>query len=547
MADFSALLSHITALDARHVEPDLVPACPGFPLPKMYAGQGRAITELRQYQSAVLKSPTGSGKTATFLTLTPGIPTMIIEPRKFLQKQVASYRGDAIIFGRSEYPCHYAANAGSAPCLRKIRCDRTDHAKECEYATKECAKKPCQIFRRRVYKDGEDYTYDDRPDTGYSFVFQRYPCASCKYLDAVATAKGVIKHGGTIICNFANFYQFLNDAELIIVDEADLFFKEISSSKLIRSCKDPNMDISRMLTNEITSVNQQMQTCTQMQYYGFRNDLYRLNFLLDVADLCFTYKKKEKVYVEINPANVNLLKEHLFAGKRVIIVSATPGEFALPAVDYSIHQRCGIFFVPQGKLTARELKRQPWLLDNAGTFIDQMSSIFDGIYGSKKFVVHCANVGYHATHIRDQLDELASRNLKKGELPKSVCTLHEKGNLMGTMEKFLESDTRYLLIASGEYGADLSWCNCQFIVKFPYASLDDRMRALERKVGKDAFDKFYTVDAISRFVQCCGRVGRGWDSFGATFVLDSKALEVYNRYSNAFPAWFKSRLIPEVF
>ena len=118
---------------------------------------------------------------------------------------------------------------------------------------------------------------------------------------------------------------------------------------------------------------------------------------------------------------------------------------------------------------------------------------------------------------------------------------------MGTMEKFLESDTRYLLIASGEYGADLSWCNCQFIVKFPYASLDDRMRALERKVGKDAFDKFYTVDAISRFVQCCGRVGRGWDSFGATFVLDSKALEVYNRYSNAFPAWFKSRLIPEVF
>jgi len=547
MVDFSVLLSHIMALDAKHIAPDLIPPCPGFPLPKMYTGQGRAITELQQHKSALLKSHTGAGKTATFLTLTPGIPTLVIEPRKFLQKQVASYRNDTVIFGRSEYPCHYAANAGSAPCLRKIRCDRTDHAKECEYAGKDCTKKACQIFRRRVYKDGEDYSYDERPDAGYTFVFQRYPCASCKYLEAVAMAKGIIKHGGTIICNFANFYQFLNDAEMVVVDEADLFFKEISSPKVMRSCRDPDMEIRKMLAGEISNVNQQMQTCTQAQYYGFRNDLYRLSFLQNVSELCFTYKKKDRVYVEINPSNVNLLKEHLFADKRVIIVSATPGEFPLPSVDYSIHQRCGIFFVPQGKLTARELKRQPFLLENAGKFIDQMSSIFDGIYGSKKFVVHCGNIGYHATHIREQLDDLAARNLKKGELPRSVCTLHEKGNLMGTMEKFLEGDSRYLLIASGEYGADMSWCNCQFVLKFPYASLDDRMRALERKIGKDAFDKFYTMDAINRFVQCCGRVGRGWDSFGTTFVLDSKALEIYNRYTSAFPQWFKDRVIPEVF
>ena len=35
-------------------------------------------------------------------------------------------------------------------------------------------------------------------------------------------------------------------------------------------------------------------------------------------------------------------------------------------------------------------------------------------------------------------------------------TLHEKGNLMGTLEKFVGSDKKYLLVASAErYGCEL--------------------------------------------------------------------------------------------
>jgi hypothetical protein len=515
MTNFEDLMPYIYAQNAKHKAPDYIEAVDGFPLKQMYRGQGQAITELKNHSSALICSHTGAGKTATFLTLTPGIPTLIIEPRKFLQKQVAAYRDDTILYGRSEYPCHYAHTAANAPCIRKIRCSRTNYRAECPTKYKGCEKADCHLF-----------THDKQ--------WLRYPCSQCAYIHAVQLAKGVIGHGGTVICNFGNFWQFLKDATIVIVDEADLFFREISSPKLMKSCKDPNMDIKAMINNEMAAIDKEMQTCTNSQYYYFRNALYQLDFLHSVADLCFTYKKKEKVYVEVNPANTNLLKDQIFAGKRVYIVTATPGEFNMPSVSYSIHQRCGIYYVPQGKLTARSLQQQPFLLDNAAKFIKDMSSIFTGVYDSKQFVVHCGNIGYHATKINEMLGT-------------DLCILHEKGNLMGTIDSFVESDKRYLLVASAEYGADFTWCDCQFIVKFPYASYDDRLKALERKMGKDKFQHFYTMDAVNRLIQQSGRVGRGWDSFGCTFILDSKFGEIYHRYKQYFPEWFKERLCTEVF
>jgi len=527
MTDFSEILPYILQQDANHIPPDYVDPVPGFPLPRMYRGQGRAIEELRNHKSALICSHTGAGKTATFITLTPKIPTLIIEPRKFLQKQVASYRDDVVLFGRSEYPCHYAASAANAPCNRKIRCSRTEFSNVCESKYQGCTKKDCQIF-------------------SHNKQFIRYPCSQCAYIQAVQLAKGIIGHGGTVICNFGNFWQFLKDAQLVIVDEADLFFREISSPKIMKTCKDPNMDISRMLAQEIQHVNQEMQTCTITQYYSLRNTMYNLEFLQSVANLCFTYKKKDKVYVEVNPANTNLLKDHIFKGKDVFIVTATPGEFEMPSVSYSIHQRCGIYYVPQGKLTARSLQQQPFLLNNAAKFIYDTSGIFKGLYGSKQFVVHCGNIGYHATNIKTMLNDLENKG-KRVVDQVDYTVLHEKGNLMGTIEKFTSGEEKYLLVASAEYGADFTWCNCQFILKFPYASYDDRLKALERKLGKEKFRQFYTMDAVNRLIQQSGRVGRGWDSFGCTFILDSKFGEIYHQYKDYFPEWFKERLCKEVF
>jgi Rad3-related DNA helicase len=162
-----------------------------------------------------------------------------------------------------------------------------------------------------------------------------------------------------------------------------------------------------------------------------------------------------------------------------------------------------------------------------------MSRIFSAMYGSKKFIVHCGNIGQHATRALQLLGA-------------NECTIHEKGQLMQTIEKFTESDKRYLLVASAEYGLDAPWCDCQFILKVPFASKDDHMKALEVKMGKTAFRKWYTMDALTRLVQQAGRIGRGYDSFGATFILDGKFREVYRQYQGAFPGWFKERLLGDI-
>ena len=73
--------------------------------------------------------------------------------------------------------------------------------------------------------------------------------------------------------------------------------------------------------------------------------------------------------------------------------------------------------------------------------------------------------------------------------------------------------------------------------------MDERLRALERSIGKPAFNDWYSTDALNRLIQQCGRVGRGANSFGCTFILDSKFLTLYRKYKEKLPKWFIERLV----
>ena len=352
-----------------------------------------------------------------------------------------------------------------------------------------------------------------------------------------------LKAGGTVVCNFGNFWNLLQHCTNVVIDEADLFYKEISSPKRLYSATEEK-DIKVMLQEELKAIATKLKSASTKQYYIYQNAILNIGFMLDNADICFTYKKRiinkrkkvdtEVFYVEINPANVNVLKDRLFAGKRIITVTATPTGFPEETITYTIPQRCAIYYTPVGKLTSKQLKQEPWLIERAGETIETISSIFEGLYGSKKFVVHCGNLGTHASGLYGYLE-------KDPMHPR--CELHSAGDLMGTIDRFTASDKRYLLVASAEYGADFTWCDCQFILKVPYATLDDRMKALERKIGKSAFNRWYTQDTINRMVQQSGRVGRGYDSFGCTFILDSKFSEVYLQNKGNFPAWFRERMV----
>jgi len=501
------------------------------------------IKEMQGFLQAAITSPTGTGKTAVFLGLTRGESTIIIEPRKFLQKQIASYSNDFVLFGRSEYSCKYAKNAAVAPCNRKSDCDMVKLPEPCK-VQQNCGKAPCKTFQ---VKD----------------EVVKFPCAGCEYFKAQIEAKRVLRAKGTVITNFGNFWSLLSEAKVVVVDEADQFFREVARpTKLLYSKRGDDKDsIEVLLKREVKGLTEAIKVTPGSAAYSLQNLLYNAEFLLAHHDLCFKYQRKDKIYVEINPVNTKVLKDKIFKGKRLLVVSATLGDFGIPNHSYQVWQRRGTYYCPVGKLTSANLKANPWIMGVAAERIETISAVAEGMFDTRKFPVHCGNLGTHAYAINNELgpdrnhlycnicgekvDDISPEEQqvkcpkcgRKWIAKEDVCTMHKAGNLMKTIEDFTTNGKRYLLIAGADFGGDFGWAKVQFILKFPYASLDERMRVLERTMGKEKFNEYYLGEAISRHVQQQGRVCRGAGDFGITINLDSKCYEVFTNYKSRYPRW----------
>lgn len=513
---YTPLYEAIAKLEQNHKEPVLIPRGKlEFPFDTMYSGQFDILSKLQNQDSVCLTSHTGFGKSPCFLSLTRNTPSLVIEPRKFLQQQISGYYHDFVLYGRSGYKCQYASSAASAPCLLKEPCGQTHYRETCPDAKQTCmATAECKIFPVKQ-------------------TYQKFPCKDCEYLEAVKEAVRVIKSGGTVISNFGNFWNLLKHAETVVVDEADLFFREISAPIILRYStprKNEADSIQTLLDREVKGLQTAAKDPDASFRYKATNLLYNAQFLQANSELCFSYSRKDRIYIEIDPRNTNILSQKLFKDKRLIIVSATPGQFELPSYSASIHQRCGLYFVPAGNLTSKSLKQNPYLMNKAGNIIKELSDYFEMVYDNKRVIIHTGNLGLHASSIFNILGE-------------ENCTLHTAGKLAETIEKYLATDKRYLLVASSEYGLDAHWSKLQFSLKHPYPNLDERMNTLRRVMGPE-FASFYDAQARTRIIQLSGRNCRSFGDFGVTVFLDSKTYDDYSRNPNVYPDWMRTRVDP---
>lgn len=515
---YTPLYAAIESLEANSKDPDFIPSDFNFPFEKMYPSQKDILSKVQGDESFCLTSHTGWGKSAVFLALTRGTPSIVIEPRKFLQAQIASYFKDTTLYGRSGYPCKFAFSAATAPCLLKEPCDQTTFRTTCPDASKTCMERPCSVFQAN----------SNNP------TYHKFPCKECAYLDAVKFAIEEVRRGGTVICNFGNFRTLLKHARTVVVDEADLFFREVSAPIRLKFSipkKYPDDDIKTLLNREVSGLQKDAldKGSDAKSRYSAQNALFAAQFLLAHHDLCFKYQRKDWYYIEVDPRNTNILCEKIFKDKRVIIVSATPGAFSIPSYSGSIHQRCGIYFAPVGNLTSHSLKQNPYLMSTAAKAIAEISTYMEMCYDADRVVVHCGNLGTHAASLFKILGD-------------SDCVLHQSGRLAETIEAYLKSGKKYLLVAAAEYGGDFGWCRLQFVLKFPYPNLDERMRTLERTMGKEDFRRYYEGEARTRVIQMAGRNVRGFNDFGVTVMLDSKCNEDYARNKGNYPSWFQERV-----
>jgi len=519
---YTNLYAAIAKLEGNHKEPELVAKGDmEFPFATLYPGQKQILEQVGS-SSACITSHTGFGKTGVFLSLTRGTPSIIIESRKHLQHQCSvGYYNDFVLYGRSGYSCKYAPayaqNAAYAPCLLKEDCGATTYHSTCPKANKTCLNNECKIF-----------------PVGKTWM--KYPCPECEYLEAQKEAQRVLKNNGVVIANFGNFWQLLKSAKMVVVDEADVFFRSISAPMKLRYSTpkhNANDTIKQLLQTEVSGLQKVSKDNDASLRYKVTNLLFNAQFMLSNSELCFMYQRKDSFYIEIDPRNTNILSEKLFKGKRVIIVSATPGAFDLPSYSAQIHQRCGIFFAPVGNMTSRSLQGNPYLMNSAAKAITEISDHFEMMYDNEHVIVHAGNLGTHATGIHKCLGP-------------DNCVLHTAGKLAETISDYLLSDKRYLIVAAASHGGDWDWCKLQFVLKFPYPALDERMRTLERSMGPD-FKDFYDSDARTQTIQVSGRNCRGWDSMGVTIMLDSKVHDDYVKNKRKYPAWFVDRVDPKIY
>ena len=152
----------------------------------------------------------------------------------------------------------------------------------------------------------------------------------------------------------------------------------------------------------------------------------------------------------------------------------------------------------------------------------------------EEFIYHCLEneegKGFiHATY------GVAAR--LKARLSHPRLMFHTRNNKADQFSKWTRSEDGVFIGAGMTEGINLkgklaSW---QIITKCPFPSLGDP--AIRAKKSLD--ETWYVWVTIRDVLQAYGRVCRGPEDMGRTFIIDSAFTMLYNKHRNLFPTWFK--------
>lgn len=489
-----------------------------YPFSTAWKGHNKFITHiLNSKDICYLTSPTGTGKTAIYLTAAAesGLKTLVIVPRNGLQEQVALYSskiGISILylFERTKM-CN--KNLQNPPCLKR--------------------------FRRR----GRWYFK-------LNGKILEYPCPDCPYEIRKNIIKDLFKENECIaVMNQGNFWFLRSQAEFVVIDEADETLRSITDAVSYPEwyeSNDPHEVLSWMKEKVVSIINKVLKALEEVRK---DDELIKLNLLLNKlerklrkieffmsypADKLITYIKGKSTYVEVFDNPVNIVKR-LFPESKICLVTATPPlNVNIDNNNDVMPFRAKVIYAPIGRMSVRNVfvKGNVDLLEKAAEFIAKTYDYVVKLTGMKKAPIHCGNLARHGIKIYEILKEDGFKIL-----------LMEEGNQVQTIREFLQGDYDFLCVVAAEYGYDWGFSPVQYILKVPYADLEDpRLQAIRKLLG-EKFNEWYEWDALSRLIQACGRNARGPNDFGITIILDSCFEKLYNRFRDKVPKWFRDRLV----
>lgn len=402
-------------------------------------------------------------------------------------------------------------------------------------------------------KGRSHYSCDDAGDCASHYNVCENYCSGCPYTQA----KAKIVEDSVGVFNFLSYMFGSYTAHTLIIDEAHNAFEIVSEmyTKYIYRCVEDYGNINTI--GEAMIYLEKKQTGLVMKLDQLRNSQgdedeiivlskeIRHNKLMIAGvqkspkDFFFEkrmlmYRGKETEALRLQPITLNNLSSLLFQGcSKIILMSGTINEMDIEKLGLQ-NKRIGYIEGPSPIPAAN----RPVVYKPVANMAYKHQQVAMPILATEILATADKEPGKGVIHTT--YDVAAKLRPMLDGNPRFL--FHDKNNKDAVYKRFRESDESLILVASGmAEGIDLPgdagrW---QVITKIHYPSLADGVMMYY----KDKEKNYYSWLTVRTLVQQCGRISRGPDDYGKTYIFDTCFENLYKFNKKLFPSYFHEGLI----
>ncbi|MCD2200587.1 ATP-dependent DNA helicase [Halobacterium sp. KA-4] len=517
-----------------------------FPAPEFRGAQQQALRDVRDAFDAgndvvLVRAPTGSGKSLIARAIM-GCARRVedadpVDPTGayYTTPQVSQLDDVAeddllddlkLIRGKSNYTC-------ILPGEEDTPVDRAPCARERGY---DCAvKHRCPYFSDRAIASSREYaamTLAYFMRTAGSEVFRKRDV--CVIDEA---------HG---LAEWAEMYATIDLNEHTVPVWADVRMPDVDgdpdaavnfAEHLVRTCesaKDELLGQDELTPEEAGKRDRLQELISELNWFveDYKDPESATTWVVDADESAVTVKPmdperylKHTVWDRANKfalLSATILNKEAFCRS----VGLDPSNVALVDVEHTFPlENRPLYDVTQGKMTYED--REQTLPKVAETIVRVMAH-----HPDEKGIVHA--------HSYDIAEKLAG-HLEEFGVGDRVRT-HDSDTRDAELERWKASDDPEVFVAvKMEEALDLKYDlgRWQVLCKAPFLNTNDSRVAARLADGQWAW---YYRTALQTVIQGCGRVVRAPDDHGATYVVDSSILDLFDRARTDMPPWFRDQV-----
>lgn len=511
--------------------------------------------EASQRNVAIINAPTGVGKTLigmiSGMLFSPPAEGMIYLPHtKILQDQIVTDFPEAeILKGRNNYKClrntlltaDYCTNK---PCVNKDNpnCDKCKYfdmeKNECDRVCKYVGRCPYKLQKEIVLKNRLrilNYSYFIH-EVNYMGQFSGKPIVICDEADSLE--KIILDFISTKISkNTIN--KFGLELPRFRTAKAGMKARENELKDWIEWARQILPIINRLISEREN--NKLLEAIKEKKSLeGLRE---KMNTFLKYVDETWIFEETAGGF-EFKPTwlTPEMARDHFWKhASRFVLMSATFPPKAIIAKSLGLAEEeidylelTSPFPVENRKVIIRPVANLVYknMDTEVGKTIKEVKHILQD-HQNDKGIIH--TVSYK---LASQIMDIGNKRLIS----------HDNKNTKDVLELFKRSPEPLVLVSpSQERGLDLAGDLGRFAIwcKAPYLSIADKQVAA-RLYGSGRIGKlWYQSDCVTSIIQGSGRVVRGMEDYGVTYIIDEQVLRILRENPGLFPEWFRKAIFIE--